>query len=180
MTARLTPGKGLVKALEAALPDGWSFTDADRLTLARMAAAEDPHTLIALFEAEAGKPVPSAHQTAAPAAEVRQLVTYLAKVTAELLPPEPDMAPQQSAKHLHAANALARHRLAHYPALWLSGWPPGKGAPGVFVAGDMGRGQSLIVWAIAEGRAAAAGVDRRLLGETALAAPTKPAAVPQR
>ncbi len=30
--------------------------------------------------------------------------------------------------------------------------------PGVFVAGDMGRGQSLIVWAIAEGRAAAAGV----------------------
>ena len=31
---------------------------------------------------------------------------------------------------------------------------------GVFVAGDMGRGQSLIVWAIAEGRAAAAGVDR--------------------
>jgi glutamate synthase (NADPH/NADH) small chain len=31
--------------------------------------------------------------------------------------------------------------------------------PGVFVAGDAGRGQSLIVWAIAEGRAAAAGVD---------------------
>ena len=50
----------------------------------------------------------------------------------------------------------------------------------MFVAGAMGRGQSLIVWAIAEGRAAAAGVDRRLLGETALAAPTKPAAVPQR
>ncbi len=36
--------------------------------------------------------------------------------------------------------------------------------PGVFVAGDMGRGQSLIVWAIAEGRAAAAGVDRFLMG----------------
>lgn len=32
----------------------------------------------------------------------------------------------------------------------------------------MGRGQSLIVWAIAEGRAAAAGVDRFLVGETAL------------
>jgi len=74
MTARLTPGKRLVKALEAGLPDGWSFTDADRLTLARMAAAEDRrHTLIALFEAEAGKPVPSAHKTAALAAEVRQL-----------------------------------------------------------------------------------------------------------
>ena len=37
--------------------------------------------------------------------------------------------------------------------------------PGVFVAGDMGRGQSLIVWAIAEGRAAAAGVDRYLMGQ---------------
>jgi glutamate synthase (NADPH/NADH) small chain len=52
--------------------------------------------------------------------------------------------------------------------------------PGVFVAGDMGRGQSLIVWAIAEGRAAAAGVDRYLMGSTALPAPIKPTAVPQR
>jgi glutamate synthase (NADPH/NADH) small chain len=43
--------------------------------------------------------------------------------------------------------------------------------PGVFVAGDMGRGQSLIVWAIAEGRSAAASVDRYLVGETALPAP---------
>jgi glutamate synthase (NADPH) small chain len=49
---------------------------------------------------------------------------------------------------------------------------------GVFVAGDMGRGQSLIVWAIAEGRAAAAGVDRYLMGSTALPAPVKPTAVP--
>jgi glutamate synthase (NADPH/NADH) small chain len=39
---------------------------------------------------------------------------------------------------------------------------------GVFVAGDMGRGQSLIVWAIAEGRSCAASVDRYLMGETAL------------
>ena len=39
---------------------------------------------------------------------------------------------------------------------------------GVFVAGDMGRGQSLIVWAIAEGRSAAAEVDRYLVGDTAL------------
>ena len=52
--------------------------------------------------------------------------------------------------------------------------------PGVFVAGDMGRGQSLIVWAIAEGRAAAAGVDRYLMGESALPAPIKPTAAPQR
>jgi glutamate synthase (NADPH) small chain len=52
--------------------------------------------------------------------------------------------------------------------------------PGVFVAGDMGRGQSLIVWAIAEGRAAAAGVDRYLMGKTALPVVIKPTAAPQR
>ncbi|GGO69549.1 glutamate synthase subunit beta [Nocardioides deserti] len=46
--------------------------------------------------------------------------------------------------------------------------------PGVFVAGDAGRGQSLIVWAIAEGRAAAASVDTYLTGKTALPAPVKP------
>ena len=51
---------------------------------------------------------------------------------------------------------------------------------GVFVAGDMGRGQSLIGWAIAEGRAAAAGVDRFLMGTTALPAPILPTAAPQR
>jgi glutamate synthase (NADPH/NADH) small chain len=50
--------------------------------------------------------------------------------------------------------------------------------PGVFVAGDMGRGQSLIVWAIAEGRAAAAGVDAYLMGETSLPAPIPPTARP--
>jgi glutamate synthase (NADPH/NADH) small chain len=45
---------------------------------------------------------------------------------------------------------------------------------GIFVAGDMGRGQSLIVWAIAEGRAAASGVDRFLMGDTRLPAPVRP------
>lgn len=45
--------------------------------------------------------------------------------------------------------------------------------PGVFVAGDCGRGQSLVVWAIAEGRAAAASVDRHLTGTTALPAPVR-------
>jgi len=50
--------------------------------------------------------------------------------------------------------------------------------PGVFVAGDMGRGQSLIVWAIAEGRACAAGVDAYLMGETTLPAPILPSARP--
>ncbi|MEP7090186.1 MAG: glutamate synthase subunit beta [Nocardioidaceae bacterium] len=46
--------------------------------------------------------------------------------------------------------------------------------PGVFVAGDAGRGQSLIVWAIAEGRAAAAAVDTYLTGSTTLPAPIPP------
>ncbi|WP_209373147.1 glutamate synthase subunit beta [Brevibacterium renqingii] len=45
---------------------------------------------------------------------------------------------------------------------------------GVFVAGDAGRGQSLIVWGIAEGRAAAAEVDRYLTGSTRLPAPVTP------
>ena len=44
----------------------------------------------------------------------------------------------------------------------------------VFVCGDMTRGQSLIVWAIAEGRSAAAAVDRWLMGDTALPAPIAP------
>jgi glutamate synthase (NADPH/NADH) small chain len=43
--------------------------------------------------------------------------------------------------------------------------------PGVFAAGDMQRGQSLIVWAIADGRACARGVDAYLMGESDLAAP---------
>ena len=43
--------------------------------------------------------------------------------------------------------------------------------PGVFTCGDMQRGQSLIVWAIAEGRSCAQAVDRHLMGETLLPAP---------
>ncbi|GAA1624888.1 MULTISPECIES: glutamate synthase subunit beta [Brevibacterium] len=46
--------------------------------------------------------------------------------------------------------------------------------PGVYVAGDAGRGQSLIVWAIAEGRAVAAEVDTYLTGSTRLPAPVRP------
>jgi glutamate synthase (NADPH/NADH) small chain len=47
--------------------------------------------------------------------------------------------------------------------------------PGVFVAGDMGRGQSLIVWAIAEGRSAAAAADQHL---RSLPCPELPAPIP--
>jgi len=51
-------------------------------------------------------------------------------------------------------------------------------AEGVFVCGDMGRGQSLIVWAIAEGRSCAAAVDEWLMGTTDLPAPISPDAAP--
>jgi len=48
----------------------------------------------------------------------------------------------------------------------------------VFVAGDMGRGQSLVVWAIAEGRSCASAVDAFLMEETALPSPIPPHARP--
>ncbi|MEW2415535.1 glutamate synthase subunit beta [Streptomyces sp. NPDC046866] len=54
-----------------------------------------------------------------------------------------------------------------------SGPGPAPAPGGVFVAGDAGRGQSLVVWALAEGRAAAAAVDRYLTGTTALPAPVR-------
>ncbi|MBI3048357.1 MAG: glutamate synthase subunit beta [Acidobacteria bacterium] len=53
-------------------------------------------------------------------------------------------------------------------------WRDGRwmtSVPGVFTAGDMQRGQSLIVWAIAEGRSAARGIDEYLTGQSALPAP---------
>ena len=50
----------------------------------------------------------------------------------------------------------------------------------VWVCGDMGRGQSLIVWAIAEGRSCAAAVDRHLTGDTTLPSPVDSAAQPMR
>jgi len=51
---------------------------------------------------------------------------------------------------------------------------------GVFACGDMVKGQSLVVWAIAEGRAAAAAVDRHLMGTSALPAPVVPGQLPLR
>jgi len=54
----------------------------------------------------------------------------------------------------------------------------GSSVDGVFVAGDAGRGQSLIVWAIAEGRAAAAAADEYLTGSTTLPVPIPPTARP--
>jgi glutamate synthase (NADPH/NADH) small chain len=51
-------------------------------------------------------------------------------------------------------------------------------ADGVFICGDAGRGQSLIVWAIAEGRSAASSVDQYLTGNTQLPSPIEPTAKP--
>ena len=50
----------------------------------------------------------------------------------------------------------------------------GAGPDGVFVTGDAGRGPSLLVWALAEGRSAAAAVNRYLTGSTTLPAPIRP------
>ncbi|WP_433854643.1 glutamate synthase subunit beta [Streptomyces kronopolitis] len=50
-------------------------------------------------------------------------------------------------------------------------WPVRSRTDGVFVAGDAGRGQSLVVWAIAEGRSAAAAADRYLTGDSELPSP---------
>ncbi len=57
-------------------------------------------------------------------------------------------------------------------------WATSKG--NVYVCGDMGRGQSLIVWAISEGRACAAAVDRALMGDTQLPSPVTPTSAPIR
>ena len=80
--------------------------------------------------------------------------------------PEQGALTEQFGVHLNERGNVARDDL------WATN------VDGVFVAGDMGRGQSLIVWAIAEGRAAAAGVDEYLMGETQLPAPIPPTARP--
>ena len=53
----------------------------------------------------------------------------------------------------------------------IGGGDTGADCLGIFAAGDMQRGQSLIVWAIAEGRSAARGIDQYLMGESKLPAP---------
>ncbi|MEY4425118.1 MAG: hypothetical protein RJB56_745 [Actinomycetota bacterium] len=75
---------------------------------------------------------------------------------------EGDLIAEQSATEFDSRGNLARDR----------NWA--TNADGVFVAGDAGRGQSLIVWAIAEGRAAAAAIDEYLEGSTVLPKPVKP------
>jgi glutamate synthase (NADPH/NADH) small chain len=58
----------------------------------------------------------------------------------------------------------ARGNVIADPQTWMTS------VPGVFAAGDTRRGQSLVVWAIAEGRKAARGVDEFLMGSSSLPA----------
>lgn len=80
--------------------------------------------------------------------------------------PERGALAEQLGLEFNARGALARHD------------DYSTDVEGVFVAGDAGRGQSLIVWAIAEGRAAAASVDRYLMGSTNLPSPIRASARP--
>ena len=69
------------------------------------------------------------------------------------------LGPQRgAARRSSASSSTPRANVARDDAYMTS-------CPGVFVAGDAGRGQSLIVWAIAEGRSAAHGVDAWLMGK---------------
>jgi glutamate synthase (NADPH/NADH) small chain len=70
----------------------------------------------------------------------------------------------------HVVSELAV-RLTERGTVWRdANWMTSQ--PGIFTAGDMQRGQSLIVWAIADGRSAARAVDRYLMGESTLPAPS--------
>ncbi len=92
----------------------------------------------------------------------RQIPAQLVLLAMGFTGPEPDSVLAQLGVDLDARGNVARDDQF------------ASSVPGVFVAGDAGRGQSLIVWAIAEGRSCAAAVDRFLTGETTLPAPVRP------
>jgi len=79
-----------------------------------------------------------------------------------------------------AGPLLSQLGLTHHGATVACGPDWQTAAPGVFVAGDAHRGASLIVWAIAEGRAAAAGIHTYLGGQGHLPAPVDPTRLPMR
>ena len=88
----------------------------------------------------------------------REIPTQLVLLTMGFLGPEKDSLLDQLGVEFDGRSNVARND------------DYASSVSGVFVAGDIGRGQSLIVWAIAEGRSAAAAVDRYLMGDTALPA----------
>lgn len=92
----------------------------------------------------------------------REIDADLVLLALGFIGPEPDSIADQIALPFETSGTLERDEAYQ------------TSRSGVFVAGDAGRGQSLIVWAIAEGRAAAAAVDRYLEGETRLPSPVKP------
>ncbi len=96
----------------------------------------------------------------------REIPAGLVLLAMGFVGPEPDGVVAQLDLDLDARGNIARDD--HYMT----------SQPGVFVAGDAGRGQSLIVWAIAEGRSAGASVDRYLSGSTNLPSPILPTARP--
>ena len=110
-------------------------------------------------------PRPASPATKTPGTE-REIPAELVTLAMGFLGPEHDGLLDQLGVHYDQRSNVARG--ADYQT----------SAEGVFVAGDMGRGQSLIVWAIAEGRAAAAGVDEYLSGRTNLPYPIPPTARP--
>ena len=77
------------------------------------------------------------------------------------------MGPETSAMTQQLGLRLTERSNVWRDANWMTN------VPGVFAAGDMQRGQSLIVWAIAEGRSVARGVDLYLMGKSDLPAPVQ-------
>jgi glutamate synthase (NADPH) small chain len=99
-------------------------------------------------------------------ASEREVPAQLVLLAMGFTGPEPDGAVRQLGVELDGRGNVARDD--RYMST----------VPGVFVAGDAGRGQSLIVWAIAEGRSAAASVDAYLTGATTLPVAISPTARP--
>jgi len=120
---------------------------------------------LAIREVVVAKDV-SGRRTATPVGPVRELPCDLALLAIGFAGAERSPLLDQLGVELTAAGAVA------------CGPDWQTTAPGVFVAGDCKRGASLIVWAIAEGRAAAAAVDAHLTGDSTLPAPVTAAARP--
>ncbi len=108
--------------------------------------------------------LPDGRRVPTPGTE-RDIPADLVLVAMGFTGPETDVVTEQLGLEVASRGALARSE------------DFSTDVPGVFVAGDAGRGQSLVVWAIAEGRAAAAAVDAYLSGTTELPAPVSASTV---